>query len=1158
MTKRVCRPASVSRMRSNGILAPLILCLAACTLACGHLPPPRSRPADTLEAPRTPPPLPSAPATARPVDQHELRLTLPAGTYVRLAIVSTSPDLIVRELGPDGEAEELQVTGGGIEPVRLSWVTDRAGDHRWAVEPRNPQGPPGAHAIAVEEERPAGPCDEVRLHTERALLAARQELEGPRPDATAKARALLEQAAAGAAQVGERRTVFDVLLEQARTAARQDTAEGARLFQSTLKLAREIGDRPAEADAVQRQAESFPGSLSLESLRAALEIRRQLDDEAGQPHLLYLVGYYQKRRGELAEAIGTFRRALSLLWRTDDEYEQALTLCQLGLVFGIQGDSDRALAYLDAGFARGQEADALDLQAFALLQRAGIDMDQGELQAAHDEYARVHKLLSTAGPRAMAEAAAEAAQALEGLAASLLYMGQPEKARQWYREQLSASEALRDPQGRAYALLGIGSTFESEHRPDKALEYFQEALGIIRLNGLRPSEGLALYDLGRAHNELGQPLQAIANLEAALALEATDRPARQAQTQVELATAYREAGRLAAAEEAFQQAVQIGGAAPLVQAAAQAGLARLQRDRGDLVAARSAIGRALAITEKLRSGVLRPDQRVTFLAARRGYFELSVDLLMRLDRLHRGAGHDVEALALSEQARARGLLDLLAKERVDVRQGIPTELKRRETEIGQRISHLQTRLWSPRQARSDGEAQRLRRELDQAEEAEKELEAEMRRREPAYAAVRAPEALPLRRIQDLLDERTALLEFFVGDEISYLFVVTREGLAVHPLPSRTQLAPLVEGVHNAVYTDSRLRARHYVQDAYELYRQLLLPAAGELRGKPRLVVAPDGPLYALSFEALLTAAVPDGGPPRRGLPYLIRERSVSYVPSASVLAQLTTGRAAGGQAPASGKLFVGFGDPAQGPAAGQDNGGTATADSRCTPASGAALGRGPGVAPASLVQPRPLPAARDEVCRIARLFGAEQAAVFLGSEASEENVKASAVVHSAQILHFAAHGMIDEDHPDLSGLQLTHAGDSAEDGLLQVREIFNLQLRADLVVLSACQSGLGKEVSGEGLIGMTRAFLYAGASSVVVSLWQVDDVSTADLMVGFYSHLKAGLDRSEALRQAKLELIDRSRYSHPYFWAPFVLVGRSWPASSVTVTAVAAPAPHRG
>ena len=1145
-TKLACRPESGApgaRTRSNVILEPsliepLILCLAACALACGHLAPPRSRPADTLQAPPIPRPLPPAPA-AKPAGQRELRLTLPAGTYVRLAILSTSPDLVVRQLGPDGETEELQVVGGGIEPARLSWVTARAGDHRWTVEPRNPDAPPGAHALALEEQRPAGPCDEVRLRAERAVLAARRELQGPRSDAAANARSLLEPAAAGAAQVGERRAVFEVLLEQARAAARQQAAASTRLFESALDLARELGDPSAEADAALRQAESFPGSLRLESLRAPLEIRRQLGDEGGQAHLLYLVGYYHRRHGEIAEAVGSFRQVLSLLWRTDDEYEQALTLCQLGLLFGIQGDPDRALAYLDVGFARGQEAGALDLQAFALLQRASIDMDQGELQAAHDEYARVHELLSTAGPRAMAESATEAAQALEGLAASLLYMGQPEKARQWYGEQLSACEALRDPQGRAYALLGIGSTYEGEHRPDRALEYFQEALGIIRAKGLRPSEGLVLYDLGRAHRELGQPLQAIVDLEAALALEATDRPARQAQTQIELATAYREAGKPAAAEAAFQHAAQLGGSAPLVEAAAQAGLARLLRDRGDLVTARSAIELALAITEKLRSGVVRPDQRVTFLAARRGYFELYVDLLMRLDQQQRGAGHDVEALAASEQARARGLLDLLAKDRVNVRQGIPAELKRRETEIGERIGRLQTRLWSGSQALPDAEAQRLRRELDQAEEAEKELDAEMRRREPAYAAVRAPETLPLRRIQGLLDERTALLEFFVGDESSYLFVVTREGLAVHPLPSRRQLGPLVEGVRNAVHSDSRLRARHYTQDAYQLYRQLLLPAAGELRGKPRLVVAPDGPLYALSFEALLTAAVPEGGPPRRDLPYLIRERSVSYVPSASVLAQLTTDRALDGEAAAAGKLFVGFGDPARGPAAGLERGGAAATDSGCGPASGAALERGPGVAPAGLVQPPPLPAARDEVCRIARLFGADQAAVFLGSEASEENVKASAVVRSARILHFAAHGLLDEDHPDLSGLQLTHAGDSAEDGLLQVREIFNLQLRANLVVLSACQSGLGKEVSGEGLIGMTRAFLYAGASSVVVSLWQVDDVSTADLMVGFYSQLKAGLDRSEALRHAKLELIDRTRYSHPYFWAPFVLVGRS-------------------
>ncbi len=165
--------------------------------------------------------------------------------------------------------------------------------------------------------------------------------------------------------------------------------------------------------------------------------------------------------------------------------------------------------------------------------------------------------------------------------------------------------------------------------------------------------------------------------------------------------------------------------------------------------------------------------------------------------------------------------------------------------------------------------------------------------------------------------------------------------------------------------------------------------------------------------------------------------------------------------------------------------------------------------------------------------------MFTGPDATEDTVKTNALVATASNLHFASHGLLDERHPELSGLRLTHAPGSKEDGLLQVREIFNLELRADLVVLSACRSGLGKVVSGEGLIGMTRAFFYAGAGSVVVSLWQVDDDSTSDLMVSFYRYLQQVGDKSEALRRAKLELIDRSQYFHPYFWAPFILVGRA-------------------
>lgn len=176
---------------------------------------------------------------------------------------------------------------------------------------------------------------------------------------------------------------------------------------------------------------------------------------------------------------------------------------------------------------------------------------------------------------------------------------------------------------------------------------------------------------------------------------------------------------------------------------------------------------------------------------------------------------------------------------------------------------------------------------------------------------------------------------------------------------------------------------------------------------------------------------------------------------------------------------------------------------------------------------------------IARHYRPEQVALFLGQDAKEENVKNSQALATARRIHFATHGLISERQPQYSSLVLTLDGDTREDGLLQVYEIFNLKLQADLVVLSACQTGLGQQLKGEGIIGLTRAFMYAGAPSVVVSVWRVADASTAELMVGFYRHLDRGDDKAEALRRAKLELMKNPRYAHPYFWAPFVLIGET-------------------
>jgi CHAT domain-containing protein len=323
----------------------------------------------------------------------------------------------------------------------------------------------------------------------------------------------------------------------------------------------------------------------------------------------------------------------------------------------------------------------------------------------------------------------------------------------------------------------------------------------------------------------------------------------------------------------------------------------------------------------------------------------------------------------------------------------------------------------------------------------------------------------------------------------------------------------------------------YLETAHRLYQTLIEPAEPLLRDKPRLILSLEGPLLLLSFEALLTSEAPAGDRRYATLPYLILDRSVTYIPSASVLAELGQPRPAA-HGPGDAKLFLGFGSPNYGMP-----GRFAVQKLASISAPEGSLEQS--LRDAGLPNPQPLPNARHEVTSIAQLYPQDQVALYVGQQASEENVKNNPFLRTARQVHFAVHGFLHERQPELSGLVLTLDGDDREDGLLQVYEIFNLQLQADLVVLSACDTGLGKNVSGEGLLGVTRALLYAGAASVAVSLWQVADTSTSDLMVRFYQHLSQSGDKAEALRLSKLEMIREGRFDRPYFWAPFILIGQS-------------------
>lgn len=450
-------------------------------------------------------------------------------------------------------------------------------------------------------------------------------------------------------------------------------------------------------------------------------------------------------------------------------------------------------------------------------------------------------------------------------------------------------------------------------------------------------------------------------------------------------------------------------------------------------------------------------------------------------------------------------------------------------DINASLSQIQGELMDELSRKKDLDQEKiayLHTRLEEVESEREDLESRVRSAYPRYAGVRYASPLGLAEIRKRLDEDSALLEYSLGEEASYLFVVTREGMTVHRLPATSRIAEKVQAVRDGVEKSGRRAVSTYTRAARQLHDELIAPARPSLAGKRRLLISPDGPLHFLSFEVLLTED--DRGSEFADLPYLLRDFSMSYIPSASVLSWLADSSPAPTAAREPVKRFLAFADPIYDPeedkTAGQPSSGE-----RPEPVSLVVQERGLGPMPR-------LPGTALEVKAIAGLYPAAEVQLYERGQANEENVKINPLVETARRIHFATHGVLNKRRPELSGLRLTRS--SADDGLLQVHEIFDLSLQAELVVLSACDTGSGKEVSGEGLMGMTRAFLYAGASSVVVSLWEVADAQAPDLMLSFYGGLDLTGDKAESLREAKLTMIRGRSYSRPYYWAPFILVGK--------------------
>ena len=637
---------------------------------------------------------------------------------------------------------------------------------------------------------------------------------------------------------------------------------------------------------------------------------------------------------------------------------------------------------------------------------------------------------------------------------------------------------------------------------------------------------------------------------------------------------------------------------------------------------------ALRTIEAIRAGSLRADEsRTTFLATTKDVFDEASSGLAGLALASSAAAgaplegqaleYAVEALRIVEQGRARSLLDLLSETGTGITEGIPAELLKRKQENQEQQEAIAAQLTGVQfggeasgeaRAKSPGD---LESELGRLQTEFDSIENEIRAASPRYAALTTTEPLALAEIQQrVLDDGTALLEYSLGADQSYLWAVTRAGLNLYKLPARSVVEKQTSDVRDQIIPRQLRRSimstasdsargiglsgpatnnppaksataasaassaaasfagvtpSAFAAAAHALYKSVVEPARAVI-GERRLLVVADGALNYVPFETLVTEA-PAAGVDYSMLPYLLKKNEVVYAPSASVLAAIRQqssaaatdrgrdllliadpifdasdprARAAKSGAVATGETAAGDGKVGDAVAEQAARGlalssavedfaaQTATGDTATTATAGAArIARLPGTR-----------AEAQQIAQFARTAG-RRAELWLDLDASESNIE-TRDLKKYRVLHVATHGLLDTERPQFTGLVLSQIGGSGGgDGFLRTDEIFNLRLGSPLVMLSACETGLGREKRGEGVIGLTRAFMYAGAPTVGVSLWSVSDRSTAELMTDFYRRLlvKEGTSPTAALRDARRQMIAGKKYSAPFFWSPFVLVG---------------------
>jgi len=889
------------------------------------------------------------------------------------------------------------------------------------------------------------------------------------------------------------------LVQSQTTSANSSEGKELAVALERVRAAEGVGDRLQIGTALYSvgaiHARRVPPKGALEYLEKSLAIFEELGAKKEQAQTLNSIGiaYDNDRRRPLA--IKTFEKALVLAEQLGDKKLMATIFNGLAGSHIELGNLEPGLEYYQKARVLCEEQNDLATLHQVLNNIGRVYTGLGRYAEGLDFFLKSLKILEGLGNADRRSLANK----LQNIALIYRRQGQHDQALSYARRSLALFEEAGDKFGVANLQNNIGVIHKARGSYSEALEYFQKAMAGYEALKVPPGIARAWNNLGDTYRLQGRYDESLEALQKGLRLrEESDRPAVTLSLN-NLGRLYQAQGKYAEMLEVSRRAAKISEALddPEELWPAQERIGRALFALGQPDEARASFMAAISTLEAMRRNVAGGEQQQqSFLENRLSPWFGMVDLLV-------SQGKHAEALTFAEQSKARVLLDTLQSGRANIRQSWSKEERQADQQLRQRLASLNLKVTAEvRRDKPDAaRVAELKAEIEKARLEYEDFELRLHVAHPRLKAQRgeAP-VIKSEEIASLLpDASTAVLEYVVGEQQTYLFVATKAtDVRVYTLPvKRDELVKQTEDFRQQLASrDLGFRA-----SAAKLYDLLLKPAETQLRGKTNLIIAPDHTLWDLPFQALMRGA-------NR---FLIEDAAIAYAPSLTVLREMRKRHKSQDVVPAS---LLALGNPAMG--------------DETLKRAALALRDG---------KLEPLPEAEQEVKALGRLYGSTHSKVYIGADAREDRVKSEA--SRARILHFATHGILNNASPMYSHLALAQGG-AGEDGLLEAWELMQLNLNADLAVLSACETARGRIGAGEGMIGLSWAMFIAGVPSIVVSQWKVESAGTRDLMVDFHRSLivtKSKPTKTQALRHAVLKLLKNPSTSHPFYWAGFVLVG---------------------